>query len=88
MKKISQILPARLKHYNLDKAATSALVCNTALEISQSKFVPVSFRDGLLTLRVENSQQSVQLRFKTPQIIEEINYKLGRKVVQKLRIKV
>jgi len=87
MDKINQFLSNNAKYVKLSKPLTAAKVCDTAREVSDGRFKVISFKDGLLTLGVENSSAAANLQMESDQIIDIVNQKLTRNLVRKIRIK-
>lgn len=88
MENINNFLSNNAKYIKLSKPLTAARVCETAREGANGRFSVVSFKQGLLTLGVTDPTAGTNLRFIEPEIIEEINTKLGQKMVEKLMFKV
>lgn len=85
---ISNILERNLARKGLLKAAYSARVCAIAKEVGAGEFEPVSHKDGALKILVSDSSRAHLLKIKEPQLIEQINSKLGQKVVKRLVFKI
>ena len=88
MKKISDFISRSPKYKSLQKPLEAANVCGGARECSEGRFEVISFKAGLLTLGVESSAQAADLQMQSAQIIAEINEKLGREAIEKIRFKI
>lgn len=76
--KVSQILPKK-------RILVAARICYEAEKLDLN---PISFSDGVLTLSVKNSSEASELQFKKSEILEKINKKIGRNIVEKIRTKI
>lgn len=88
MDKISKFLSADSKYTKLSGPLQAAHVCDAARAVARSRFMVVSFADGMLTVATENSSAAANLQMESAQIIIEINHKLGQDLVQRLRFKI
>ena len=88
MDKISKSLSDTAKYQRLSRPLTAAKVCDTARELANDRFEVVSFKDGLLTVGVENSSAAANLQMENDKIIKEINQKLDQELVKRLRFKI
>lgn len=84
---INKLLKSNSKFAKLAGPLRAAQVCDMARAAAHDRFAVVSFREGLLTLGAPNSSAANNLRLASPNIIEEINEKLGKEWVEKIRIK-
>jgi len=85
---IGDILARRLKHYGLGQAAQAAHICAIAKKLSKGDFEPVSFKNGILKIKVASPEKAHLLHLKRGKIISEINHKLGRKWVERIVFKI
>lgn len=85
---VGDILARRLKHYGLGRAAQAAHVCGVARKLSEGEFEPVSFRNGILKIRVDSNVRAHLLRLKQGKIISAVNDELGRKWVERIVFKI
>ena len=76
------------RYARLQKPLEAANVCDTALLVANGRFGVISFKAGLLTLSVSSSSAANNLQMETYQIQKELNQKLGKEIVSKIRIKV
>jgi len=76
------------KYFRLQKPLQAADVCGKARELADGQYDVISFNDGLLTLSTTSSAAASNLRMKTFEIQNEINEKLGKELVKKVRIKI
>ncbi len=88
MDKISGFLSHNSKYQRLSGPLRAAQVCDTARELGLNRFGVASFKDGLLTLTVENSMAGANLQMEIPEIIQSVNTKIGQELVKKIRFKI
>jgi hypothetical protein len=88
MDNINNFINHNPKYKGLQKPLTAARVCDTARELSDSRYEVISFKDGLLTLGVGSGAQSAEIQMQSTSIIKEINDKLGKELVLRLRYKI
>lgn len=88
MDKISKFLSTNSKYTRLSKPLTAARVCEAARGVARGRFGVLSYKDGLLTLGVENSSAAANLQMESDSIIREINTKLKQELVKRLRFKI
>lgn len=88
MNDISEDLKKRLSHYGLLKQAEAARICALACEIGSKEFTAVSFRDGVIKLRVDSNAKAYLLKMRKDEILKSINDAFGRKVVTELCFRV
>jgi len=88
MDQINKFLSTNSKYQRLSKPLTAAAVCEAARSVAKGRFVVVSFRGGLLTAGTNNSGEAANLQLENDQIIREINQKLGKEMVEKIRFKI
>lgn len=87
MDKISKII-RQSKYQRFQKPLEAAAICQAARKIAAGRFGVISFKNGLLTLSVENSLQAANLQSESQEIIEKINQKIGERRVQKIRFRI
>lgn len=85
---LSDILARRLKSQGLDKAALGAWVCGCANKVSQGKFESISFRNGILKIRVASGAQAHLIRLREKEYISKINTELKKDFVGRLRFEI
>lgn len=78
---------ANSKFVKLAGPLRAAQVCDAARLLADDRFEVVSFCEGLLTLGVPNSAAANDLRLKSKDVMTQINAKLGKDWVEKIRIK-
>lgn len=88
MDNINNFIRRNPKYNALSKPLTAAKVCDAARTCIDTRASVISFRDGLLTLGVEDSSQANNLQAESDSIIKKINQKLGHVLVRKLRFKI
>lgn len=88
MKKISQFISGNPRYNRFKKPLEAANVCDSARALANGRFTIVSFRTGLLTLSVSSPAEMQNLQSDSEEIISEVNKKLGRKLVEKIRYKI
>lgn len=86
MEKLDKILRHRLKEKGLSGAAEGAEVCFWAEKWGKSRCRPISFSNGVLKLSVTSSSEASELQMESEKLIEFVNQKLGKKIVQRIRI--
>lgn len=87
MEDINKLINANSKFAKLAGPLRAAQVCDTARSLANGRFEVISFREGLLTLGVDSSAAANNLRFIEKDIIKEINSKLTKSYIEKIRIK-
>lgn len=88
MDKVNNILKHHSKYSALRKPLEAAGVCETARVVADGRFSIISFKNGLLTVGITSSAQAMNLQAESPVIIKNINDKIGRKAVEKIRYKI
>jgi len=66
----------------------ASLVCDAAKEVSADQFEPVSFKGGVLKVRVPNASRAHLVRLGQDQIILKVNQALGEEKVEKIRFEI
>ncbi len=72
----------------MQKPLEAARVCEIARQQSDGQYRLVSYKNGLLTLAVESPAQAANLQAESSEIIDKINEKIGKGVVEKIRFKI
>ena len=85
MEGVGKVLERRLKSFGLEKQVRSARVCEVAKELSQGEYEPISFRNGILKIRVDSDMRAHLLKLRQVKILEKINHRLGANIVSKMR---
>jgi hypothetical protein len=88
LSRANDFLRDNAKYIKLSKPLKAAAVCDAARLVAQGRFAVISFKDGLLTLGINNSSEANNLQLESSQIMEIINKKLGNAEVQKLKFKI
>lgn len=76
------------RYSRLLKPLQAADVCGKARELADGHYDVISFKDGLLTLSASSPAAASNLRMKLFNIQKEMNTKLGKELVTKVRIKI
>jgi predicted nucleic acid-binding Zn ribbon protein len=87
MQPIKDLLSQAMRRYGLNLEITAAHICEIASQTGQGKFQALSFREGVLTVNVINAVQATELQIQKQQLIKEINQKIGREVILKIKFK-
>lgn len=88
MEPIGNLLPKRLNKLNLQKPAQAAQVVSLANELSKGRFQAVSFTRGLLTVSCPNSIVAQEIQMSSHKLIAEINSRLSKPLVNRLRFRI
>jgi len=88
MEKIKNILVGSKSRYNIAVEMNASRICYVAKEASDGVFEPISFKDGLLTIKAANSIVAQEIQLESTQIIKKINQKLGKNMVDRIRFKI
>ncbi len=84
IERINKTIKKRLNKYNLTQSVQAAFICNQADIIGKSyQFKSVSYKNGLLTISVENNMIAQEARFKEKEIIKQINEKVKNLKIRK-----
>ena len=86
MDKLDKILGQALAKKGLGKATQGAMVCFYAQEWAKGRFRSISYQNGILKLAVDSSSASAELQIQEQKIIDDLNTRIGRKVVRQVRI--
>ncbi len=88
MIQIKDLLTKILNKYNLKKAAEAAFVCNIwNKEIKIKDTFALFFKNNILTIKVKNSTLANELKLKEKELIDKINKKIKKKLVDRLNFK-
>lgn len=85
MEKIGDLLQGRLRSFGLGKAAQAARVCEVAGQIGKGDFEPISYKNGILKVKVDSDSRAHLVLLKSEEILAKINHQLERKIVHKIR---
>lgn len=88
IEKINKMLSNNPRYKRLQRPLQAAEICNIAAQISEGRFRPISFKNGLLTLAVESSGAAANLQSESGQIIDKINHKIGKNIVEQIRYRI
>ncbi len=85
---IDALLRQRLAHYGLGKQYDASIVCSVANKVSDGRFDAISFREGILKVRVGSAARAHIVRMNQDSIISKINEELGEERVKRLRFEI
>lgn len=88
MQKINKILAHNPRYGRYKKPLEAAGICEAARGLSRGRFEVVSFNNALLTLSVKNSSEAANLQAESQNLIDELNKKIGKKAVERIRFKI
>lgn len=88
MKKIDEFIKHNPKYRKLQKPLQAAEVCEAARALAHGHYDVISFKGGLLTLGVSSSSQAANLQMESGKIISDINKKLGKEMVERIRFRI
>ena len=77
-----------LKIRSIWQETVSEYIDNQGLKINPKQIKAVSFRMGVLRVLVPNNTYASEVRLNSRKFISEINKKIGRRVVEKIRIRI
>lgn len=86
--KINNVVFRQANKHGFRNQAAAARICFEAKRLYSDLFEPISFKNSVLTVGVENSFQAQEVQFKQKEIIEKINNKIGSQVIKRLRSRV
>lgn len=86
MEKINKILNHRLAQRGLSKTVESAQICFWVSKWDNSRCQPISFSKGILKLSVKSAAEASELQMESENLIDFINQKMAKKIVQRVRI--
>lgn len=86
MEKIDKILAKSLAKKGLSGVTRGAMICFYANEWGNGLFIAISFVNGILKVSVSSSPAAAELQIKEMELLDNLNTRLGKKVVRQLRI--
>lgn len=86
MEKLDKILRHRLAQRGLSETAEGAQICFLVEKWGKSHCQPISFSKGVLKVSTASSSEASELQMEAEQLIEYLNKKMGKKIVQRVRI--
>jgi len=86
MEKLDKILASALAKKKLSGTVRSAQICFYADEWGNGRFQAISFSRGILKVAVNSSPAASELEIQKENLIENLNKRLGNKVVHSVRI--
>jgi predicted nucleic acid-binding Zn ribbon protein len=95
-KQLKDILPTSLKRYGIVREAQAAFVCTMFEKIVKEELGEeaskncrsLSFKNGVLKIQVSDSAWASEIQLNQSKIIDKINKKVGKKVVDRLQFRV
>lgn len=87
-KKAGDLLQKELNKKNLAGSAEASFICYVANEIFAGKYKAISFRNRVLEIGVNSNFKAIKLQADSQNIIKNINNKLGKKIIEKIRFKI
>ena len=85
--KINKVVPKIIKSHNLSQAMEAAYICRIAEQTASKEFVPIIFKNGILTIVAKDHIRAQELQLNCQNIITKINRALGKDIVKKLRFR-
>lgn len=86
MDKLGNFLDKALARRGLKKVSKSAQICFYADEWGKGAFIPINFSAGILKVSVSSSAAAQELQMKEDELVDHLNTRLGKKLVEKVRI--
>ena len=86
--RIGEILSRRINALGLKKQFTAARVCALSNEAADGEFEAVSFKNGVLKIRVSSNARAHLLKLRENALISKINAKIPSSLVEKLRFEI
>ncbi len=86
MEKLDKILKHRLAERGLSKTAESAQICFLVEKWGDGHCQPISFSKGVLKVSAISSSEASELQMNSEKLIDFLNKKIGKNIVQRLRI--
>lgn len=94
--KLSKLITKVTRTYNMERQVTGALVCHHFREIAketwndavEESISPVSFKEGILQIRVVDSGWAQQVQFHRAEILERLRAQSEKITIKDLRIRV
>ena len=81
---ISTILSRRINAMGLSKQFAAARVCAVADEVGKGEFEAVSYKNGVLKVKVDSGARAHLVKLREQEIIGKINTELKREVVKRI----
>jgi len=88
MKKINKILINDPRYRRWQKPLEAAEICHRARQVSEGQYQVISFDGGLLTLGCSSPAQAANLQTQRTEIMAQINQKIGRQAVKRIRFEI
>lgn len=85
--KTAAILERQTKRGKKSEILLASLICYSAAKVAKDLFWPISFKSGVLMVKVSSQPQAANLCANQAQIIDKINQKIGREAVKTIRVK-
>ena len=88
MERINKLLNKSANKYSLSKVAESSRICFVAEELSNGEYKPISFKNGILTLKTTNYIVAQSLQLNSEKLIKKINDKLNNRLVKRIKFRI
>ncbi|MCX6812386.1 MAG: DciA family protein [Candidatus Berkelbacteria bacterium] len=86
MDKIGKLLLKQMADKGLAGTAVASQICFHANEMADGRFSATSYSRGVLKLSVADSIDAGEVQMESEKIVDCVNKKIGRKIVQRIRI--
>jgi hypothetical protein len=86
MEKLDKILKHRLAERGLSKVAEGAQICFLVEKWGMNRCRPISLSKGVLKVSASSSSEASELQMDSEKLIDFLNKKMGKNIVQRLRI--
>lgn len=88
MDDVKRYLKRRMAHYGLGKQYDASLICEEADKVSGGQFTAISWRSGVLKVRVRSASRAHLVRMNQDQIILKINTALGEEKIKRMKFEI
>ncbi|MCL5795622.1 MAG: DUF721 domain-containing protein [Patescibacteria group bacterium] len=88
MENINKIIHRVANSRNLNKVCDSSYVCFVFNELFKKQYKAVAYKSGDIYLESSDSLESQEIYFKQRQILEKLNQKLGKKLVNRIKFRI
>lgn len=85
---VGNILSRRIAAMGLTRQFNAAFICGKAKDVGGGKWDAISFRNGILKLRVSSNEEAYFIKVRSDEIVSQINRAIGKDVVKRLVFKV
>ncbi len=87
MEEINKIINRVANRRNLTKICDSSYICFVFNQLFKDKYKAVAYKAGDIYLESANSLESQEIYFKQRQILEQLNQKIGKKLVNRIKFR-